>query len=175
MADITDYNSFDWESWKPEEEATLLFTFDDAGRVLLIHKKGGLGKGKINGPGGRLEPGETPMEAAIRETNEEVGINIEKAEFCGKLMFHFTDGYELLGHVFKSHEWSGVPVETDEALPEWFDITKIPYERMWEDDRYWFPLMLEGVVFTGKFIFNGDDMLWRSIEVGSGEESVKCR
>ena len=33
-----DYDSFDWGSWTPTEEATLLFAFDGAERVLLIHK-----------------------------------------------------------------------------------------------------------------------------------------
>ncbi|MBT4161861.1 MAG: NUDIX hydrolase, partial [Gammaproteobacteria bacterium] len=46
--------AIDWENWEPEEVATLLFVVRD-GRVLLIRKKRGLGAGKINGPGGRLE------------------------------------------------------------------------------------------------------------------------
>jgi len=61
----------DWETWVPTERATLLFVIKD-GQVLLIHKKKGLGAGKINGPGGRLEPGETPEQAAIREVQEEL-------------------------------------------------------------------------------------------------------
>ena len=43
----------DWESWEPEQVATLLFVIKDT-EVLLIHKKRGLGAGKINGPGGKL-------------------------------------------------------------------------------------------------------------------------
>jgi len=151
---------YDWSAWKPAEEATLLFLFDKAaGRVLLIHKKRGLGKGKINGPGGRLEPGETPLRAALRETREEVGVIVPDAEFCGLLRFHFTDGYDLLGHVFRAAEWEGEPIETDEAAPEWFPLAAIPYERMWADDSLWFPLMLAGETFEGNFVFDGETML----------------
>lgn len=157
------YDSFDWNGWTPTEEATLMFAMDGAGKVLLIHKKRGLGKGKINGPGGRIEPGETPKECAIRETREEVGLVIDDAEFCGNLLFHFVDGYNLKGYVFKTSDWAGEPIETDEALPEWFRLDSIPYHRMWADDPHWFPLMVEGKIFTGKFVFDGDDMLWRSV------------
>ncbi len=48
----------DWTTWEPKERATLLFVIKE-GQILLIRKKRGLGAGKINGPGGRLEPGET--------------------------------------------------------------------------------------------------------------------
>ena len=60
-------NEIDWENWDPVERATLMFVIQD-GQILLIHKKRGFGKGKINGPGGKMEPGETPRECAIRET-----------------------------------------------------------------------------------------------------------
>ncbi|RKX74483.1 MAG: NUDIX hydrolase, partial [Spirochaetes bacterium] len=56
-------------TWKPVEEAVLCFIRDrKEEKVLLIHKKTGLGAGLINAPGGRIDPGETPEEAAVRET-----------------------------------------------------------------------------------------------------------
>jgi 8-oxo-dGTP diphosphatase len=48
----------DWSVWQPTERANLCFV-TRGDEVLLIHKKRGLGAGKINGPGGRIEPGET--------------------------------------------------------------------------------------------------------------------
>jgi len=45
-------DTIDWENWKPVERATLMFVIRDE-QVLLIHKKRGFGKGKINGPGGK--------------------------------------------------------------------------------------------------------------------------
>jgi 8-oxo-dGTP pyrophosphatase MutT (NUDIX family) len=41
--------------------------------------------GEISFPGGRLEKGETPVEAAIRETCEELEISADKVEVVGKL------------------------------------------------------------------------------------------
>ena len=63
----------DWTEWEPNVRANLLFVIRD-GQILLIRKKRGLGQGNINGPGGKLEPGETALEAALRETREEIGI-----------------------------------------------------------------------------------------------------
>ena len=57
------YRSFDevpWPDWQASERATLLFVIRD-GQVLLIDKKRGLGAGKVNGPGGHIEPGESPQ------------------------------------------------------------------------------------------------------------------
>ncbi len=50
----------DWNNWEPGLRATLMFIVDEAREeVLLIRKKRGLGAGKINGPGGKIDPGET--------------------------------------------------------------------------------------------------------------------
>ena len=57
--------TIDWSTWQPQMLATLLFIFRD-GEVLLIRKKRGLGAGKINGPGGKIDPGETPEQCAVR-------------------------------------------------------------------------------------------------------------
>src|SRR5690606_39061541 len=58
-------------AWTPRDRATLLFV-RRGHQILLIRKKRGLGAGKINAPGGRIEPGETPEQAARRELLEEV-------------------------------------------------------------------------------------------------------
>ena len=59
LARLTD---IDWERWQPRERATLLFVIR-GGEILLIRKLRGLGAGKINGPGGRIDAGETPLAA----------------------------------------------------------------------------------------------------------------
>ena len=51
----TRVTEIDWATWNAVDVATLLFVIKD-GRALLIRKKRGLGAGKINAPGGRLDP-----------------------------------------------------------------------------------------------------------------------
>ena len=131
--------------------------------VLLIHKKTGLGAGKINGPGGKLEPGETALEAAIREVQEELLITPHHLEERGVLHFDFIDGLKLHCTVFHGSEFDGTPGETREARPEWFPINAIPFDQMWADDQYWLPQMLEGMHFQAWFHFDGETMLSREV------------
>ena len=153
-----------WSTWQPRERATLCFIVKD-GRILLIRKKRGLGAGKINGPGGRLEPGETTLAAAIRETQEEVGLTPLEIEVRGVLHFQFTDGYSLHCTVFHARDFTGEPIETDEATPFWCDLPAIPYGEMWEDDQHWLPHMIAGQSFMAWFEFDGERMLSKDVRL----------
>ena len=148
----------DWASWQPTELATLLFVVRD-GHILLIRKKRGLGAGKINGPGGRIEAGETALEAAIRETHEELGILAVAPELRGELHFPFVDGYSLHCSVFVSTECLGEPMETAEATPFWTPLHAIPYDEMWADDIRWLPEVLAGRRIRGFFHFEDERLL----------------
>jgi 8-oxo-dGTP diphosphatase len=157
------YEDIDWNTWVPEQRATLLFVVRD-GEILLIHKKRGLGAGKINGPGGRLDPGETPLDCAIREVQEELVVTPHDISKAGELRFQFVDGLSIHGYVYRASDCDGEPQETDEATPIWTRLDAIPYEKMWADDREWLPLLLTGTYFDGRFLFDGDTMLAHEIE-----------
>jgi 8-oxo-dGTP diphosphatase len=157
----------DWGTWRPGEKATLLFVLRDS-QILLIDKKTGLGAGKINGPGGRIEPGETALHGAIREVQEELCVTPTGVRDAGELYFQFVDGYGLHGAVFVASGFDGTLCETHEAAPRWTPVDSIPYERMWADDALWLPLLLRGQRFRGYFIFDGDTMLDSLVEEPSG-------
>lgn len=153
----------DWRTWEARDPATLVFVVRN-GQVLLIRKKRGLGAGKINGPGGRLERGESPLECAVREVREELCTTPTGLEMCGENRFQFVDGYSTHVYVFRAAGCDAEPVETDEATPIWAPVERIPYEEMWEDDYLWLPLLLRGRQFSGRFIFDGDSMLDYEVE-----------
>ena len=148
----------DWQRWEPEIRATILFVVRD-GEILLMRKKRGIGAGKINGPGGKLDPGETPRACAIRETQEELCVTPTGVRELGELRFQFTDGLSILGYVFRATGCEGEAQETLEAVPLWTPLDAIPYDEMWEDDRFWIPWLLEGRRFAGRMIFEGDALL----------------
>lgn len=124
--------------------------------VVLGLKKRGFGMGKWNGFGGKVQGSETLEDAAKRELFEESGLEAHNLQKMGVL--HFTwKGKEkdvLEVNVFLAIDFSGQPKETEEMKPEWFLIKDIPYEKMWADDKYWLPLLLEHKKFQGKFIFD---------------------
>jgi 8-oxo-dGTP diphosphatase len=153
----------DGANWRPREEGTLCFVIQD-GQILLIEKKRGLGAGKVNGPGGRIEKGEAAEQAAIRETQEEVGITPTGVQWAGELCFQFRDGYSLHCTVYRASGWEGELIETAEAKPFWVRTDQIPYDRMWADDEQWMPRLLSGEKFRGWFEFDGDRMEWSKME-----------
>lgn len=153
----------DWENWQGEMPATLMFIVQE-GRVLLIEKLRGIGQGKINGPGGKIDPGETPEQCVVRECQEELHITPKNPVKMGELWFAMSDIPDIHCHVFMATEFDGVPTPTEEANPLWTQISEIPYDRMWEDDQYWLPQMLVGQKFLGKFIFEGEHIQWREMK-----------
>lgn len=165
----------DWRDWQAVDPATLVFVIRD-GNILLIDKKTGFGRGKVNGPGGKLEKGESPEECAIRECHEELGIRVGELRYCGQHRFQFVDGYSLLVWVYSAADYTGVPTETVEARPMWVALDDIPYDSMWEDDRLWLPMLIRGERFQGRWLFDGDRMLDYELlpdpQMGAGERGT---
>ena len=154
----TRLSDIDWRHWTPQDRATLLFVMRGE-RVLCIRKKRGLGAGKINGPGGKIDAGETAAQAAVRETQEELGITPVGVQARGAIDFQFVDGYALRVYIFTASGYRGEPMETDEAIPIWVSTEAMPYDEMWADDRLWMPLLFAGQTVGGRALFDGDALL----------------
>ncbi|OHA68459.1 MAG: hypothetical protein A3J68_01525 [Candidatus Wildermuthbacteria bacterium RIFCSPHIGHO2_02_FULL_48_16] len=129
-------------------------------KVLLGMKKRGFGAGRWNGFGGKVSANETIEEAAKREIREETGIEVVVLDKAGIIEFEFKGNPEVLEvHIFKSESFSGEPIESEEMKPQWFHVDEIPFSQMWPDDKYWFPLFLEGKKFKGRFLFGDSDAI----------------
>ncbi len=129
-------------------------------QVLLGMKKRGFGIGRWNGFGGKVSSEETIEDAARREVQEEAGIEIADFDKAGVIEFEFEGNPEVLEvHIFKSKDFLGKPIESDEMKPKWFHIDEIPFNTMWPDDTYWLPLLLEGKKFKGRFLFDESDVI----------------
>jgi 8-oxo-dGTP diphosphatase / 2-hydroxy-dATP diphosphatase len=128
--------------------------------VLLGMKKRGFGAGRWNGFGGKVEATEAIEDAARRELHEEAGIRAGPLERVGVLDFEFKGNPEILQvHIFRAHDFSGKPTESDEMKPQWFHVDAIPFKSMWPDDIHWVPLFLGGKKFKGKFLFGKADAI----------------
>lgn len=137
--------------------------FVRAGSSLLLGmKKRGFGQGRWNGFGGKLESGETALQAAVRELREESGLLADQTstKHVGRLEFEFESQPELMQvEVFtvNSENCTGDVQESDEMKPQWFSLDQLPFDKMWPDDKHWFPRMLGGHLFFGTFLFRGHD------------------
>ncbi|ETW75834.1 hypothetical protein HETIRDRAFT_330154, partial [Heterobasidion irregulare TC 32-1] len=129
--------------------------------------------------GGKVEPGETVAEAAARELKEEAGIEAP-LEHYGTFLFVTRGGSEWAFQIeiFRAEDYSGTLVETDEMRFQWFampesakaepsqftaisstaatepDLLAIPFDNMWESDKYWLPLLLSKHRFIGRTDFD---------------------
>ncbi len=117
-------------------------------------KKGGFGFGKWVGFGGKLEKGESIKQAMIRETEEEAGIMPTKFRKAGILTFHYVDDPDMEVHYFRVDDYDGKEQDSTEMQVAWFELDKIPYPKMWPNDVYWMPMLLQNKLFSGEFFFN---------------------
>lgn len=140
------------------KHVTLLFLKRED-EILLAMKKRGFGVDKWNGVGGKLEPGESPEDAAIRECEEEIEVTPTVLTKVGEHHFFDLPDVEHYCHVYIATEWEGEPRETEEMRPQWFKLKDIPYKQMWPDDEVWVPVMLEGKLFKSIIVVDNDRLL----------------
>ena len=94
---------------------------DVDGRVLLTQRPEGKSlAGLWEFPGGKVEPGETPESALIRELDEELGINTW-ASCLAPLTFasHSYPEFHLLMPLFACRKWQGIPQGLEGQTLKW--------------------------------------------------------
>ena len=129
------------------------------------YEKRGFGVGKYNGYGGKVKEGESVEQTALREFQEESELKAELKDLkkVGEFDFFFPHKpeFDQTVHTFLVTNYMGEPKETEEMAFEWFDIDKIPYYKMWDDDKYWLPKVLAGKILKARFVFtpkNGENI-----------------
>ena len=140
-----------------EKIETCLLLLKKDNKLLMSEKKRGFGQGKLVNIGGKLKNGESPEEAIIRETKEEVNIDLTNIEKIGKINFvEYYKGVQenVIMHIFEGKEFGGNLIESDEVKPLWIDCDNIPYEKMLPDNKFWFPIVLEGNKIEAEFDFD---------------------
>ncbi len=128
--------------------------------VLLGARQEALGRGAVAGIGGRVQPGESAEEAAVREAREGLDVRIEASDLhlAGTIDHHFPTRPALSRQstVFVCRRWSGEPTGTAELTPQWYPLDAVPYALMCDDASRWLPGVLRGGFADARFTFGAD-------------------
>lgn len=149
--------------------AVLVYLRQDAD-ILMLHRgerPGDFHAGKWNGLGGKLEPGESPREAAAREVCEEAGIRLpaERYHHLGLLQFPNFKPHKgedwlcwVLGADLTAEERSEVLSQSAEGSLHWLPISRIPSLNLWPGDRQFLPWVFERRPFCGTFWYEAGEV-----------------
>ena len=153
------------------------------GEVLLGLKQRGFGTGRIVGIGGHVEPGESDLDAAVRETFEETGLTVIPTDLydAGRIVFRFPGAPEsdMSVALYRCTTWTGDMVASDELDPQWHPVAALPTREMWDDSRIWLPHVLRGERIEADITYDAAgalvaDLTLRARPVGSAPRGATC-
>jgi mutator protein MutT len=109
--------------------AVHLFLLKDGNILLSRRFNTGYRDGEYSVPAGHLDGGETAIAAMIRETKEEIGVILHRANLKVAHIMHTLDGRETVSFFVVAEKWTGEIVNSE---PEkcsdlsWFPIDALP-------------------------------------------------
>lgn len=132
--------------------ASLAFILSkDKKNVLLVHRnkrENDQHLGKYNGLGGKMEKNEDILACITREVEEEAGILISDVELRGTISWpgFGENGEDWFGFIFLAHNYQGEPrSNNEEGDLYWKPIADLASLPMWEGDKYFLPLVFDGI------------------------------
>ena len=123
---------------------TICYLEKDGCYLMLLRneKKQDLNEGKWIGPGGKIEPGETPEEGVRREVLEETGLTLKTVRLRGLVEFLSEKWEDEHMYLYTSDDFEGEMIDCDEGELRWIPKKEISSLRLWEGDRVFFEYLL---------------------------------
>ena len=126
--------------------------------LLRNKKKNDYNANKWIGVGGKVEPGETIDEAAIREVKEETGYDVGFLKCAGEVLF-INDDYQEMMYVYEITDFKGQQISCDEGELQWIPLNKIYDYPMWEGDKAFLPKLINHEPYFKMCVTYSQDIL----------------
>ena len=136
-------------------ELTVLCLLCDGDKILLQNR----GKQDWKGyamPGGHVEPGESVVDAVIREMREETGLTILQPRLCGVKQFPIEGGRYLV-FLFKADRYEGTLRSSAEGEVRWISRTELDRIQTVADFSDMLRLFDEDDLTEFQYTVHGDD------------------
>ena len=109
---------------------TVHLFFFQRDEVLLIRRfNTGFADGQYSVPAGHLDGGETVIAAAVREAQEEVGLQLDAEHICFSHVMHRMDGEERVDFFVTVSQWEGEPINAEPDKCDdirWVKVDNLP-------------------------------------------------
>ena len=105
-------------------ELTVLCLLEDGDRILLQNRVKQDWQGYAL-PGGHVEPGESFVDAVVREMREETGLTVIDPRLVGVKQFPLENGRYVV-FLFKAVRWTGALRSSEEGRMEWIAYRRLP-------------------------------------------------
>lgn len=141
-------------------ELTVLCLIHKDGRYLLQDRIKNDWKGYAL-PGGHIEPGESIVDAVIREMKEETGLLIEKPHLCGVKQFPI-DGGRYIVFLFETSRFTGDVTNSDEGRMYWVSKDKLPSVNLVDDFYDLIDVMMNDSLTEFQYVIDGGE--WKVVK-----------
>ena len=138
-------------------ELTVLCLVHRDGRVLLQNRVKPDWMGYAL-PGGHIEPGESIVDACVREMKEETGLDVFQPRLCGVKQFPIRGGRYLV-FLFRTDQFAGELHSSPEGRMEWVELCRLDEYDTVSDLKEMLDVMLRDDLNEFQYIVNGDDWI----------------
>ena len=136
-------------------EVTVLCLLEDDSRILLQDRVRKDWRGFAL-PGGHVEPGESFVDAVIREMREETGLTVIDPRLVGVKQFPIENGRYLV-LLFKATQWSGDLISSAEGRMEWIEYGDLSAIHTVDDLSALIHVMNSPELTEFRYLISGDE------------------